>query len=35
MIGAMITHGHLGQFKFVIVNSMYLAVAVFIASGRF
>ena len=35
MIGAMITHGRLGQFKLVMVNSVYLALAVFIAVGRF
>lgn len=35
MIGAMITHGRLGQFKLVMLNSVYLALAVFIAWGRF
>jgi hypothetical protein len=35
MIGAMITHGRLGQVKFVMVNTIYLAIAVFIAWGRF
>ena len=35
MIGAMITHGRLGQTKLVIVNVVYLALAVFIATGRF
>ena len=35
MIGAMITHARLGQFKLVMVNSVYLALAVFIAVGRF
>lgn len=35
MIGAMITHGRLGQTKFVLVNVVYLAIAVFIAFGRF
>lgn len=35
MLGAMITHGRLGQFKFVMLNSVYLAVAAFIAWGRF
>jgi DoxX-like family len=35
MIGAMITHGRLGQIKFVMVNTVYLALAVFIAWGRF
>jgi hypothetical protein len=35
MVGAMITHGRLGQFKFVMLNSVYLALAAFIAWGRF
>jgi hypothetical protein len=35
MVGAMITHGRLGQFRLVLVNVAYLAVAVFIAVGRF
>jgi hypothetical protein len=35
MVGAMITHGRLGQFRFVMLNSVYLALAVFIAWGRF
>ena len=35
MAGAMITHGRLGQFKLVLVNTVYLALAVFIAWGRF
>jgi hypothetical protein len=35
MLGAMITHGRLGQFKFVMLNSFYLALAAFIAWGRF
>ncbi len=35
MIGAMITHGRLGQFKLVMVNIVYLVLAVFIAVGRF
>ena len=35
MIGAMITHGRLGQFNLVILNSAYLALAAFIALGRF
>lgn len=34
MIGAMITHGRLGQFALVGVNLAYLALAVFIAWGR-
>jgi hypothetical protein len=35
MIGAMITHGRLGQFKLVMLNLGYLALAAFIAWGRF
>jgi hypothetical protein len=35
MIGAMITHGRLGQAKLVMLNLAYLALAVFIAWGRF
>jgi hypothetical protein len=35
MVGAMITHGRLGQVKFVLVNTVYLAIAVVIAWGRF
>jgi hypothetical protein len=35
MIGAMITHGRLGQFKLVTVNIVYVVLAVFIAVGRF
>jgi hypothetical protein len=35
MIGAMITHGRLGQLKLVMLNSVYLALAAFIAWGRF
>jgi len=35
MIGAMITHGRLGQIKLVLVNVVYVALAVFIAVGRF
>jgi hypothetical protein len=34
MVGAMITHGRLGQLKFVMLNTVYLAIAVFIAWGR-
>jgi hypothetical protein len=34
MIGAMVTHGRLGQTRFVMVNIVYLAVALFIAWGR-
>jgi hypothetical protein len=35
MIGAMVTHGRLGQVKLVMVNVVYLALAVFIVVGRF
>jgi hypothetical protein len=35
MIGAMITHGRLGQFKLVMLNLVYLGLAAFIAWGRF
>jgi hypothetical protein len=35
MVGAMITHGRFGQFKLVLLNSVYLALAVFVAWGRF
>ncbi|WP_329232450.1 DoxX family protein [Streptomyces sp. NBC_00111] len=35
MVGAMITHGRLGQYGLVLLNSVYLALAVFIAWGRF
>lgn len=35
MVGAMITHGRLGQFKLAMLNSVYLALAVFVAWGRF
>ncbi|MFG2498630.1 DoxX family protein [Streptomyces sp. NPDC048441] len=35
MVGAMITHGRLGEFKFVMLNLTYLALAAFIAWGRF
>lgn len=35
MIGAIITHGRLGQGKLVAVNVAYLALALFIAVGRF
>ncbi|MGW6209077.1 DoxX family protein [Streptomyces sp. NPDC055089] len=34
MIGAMVTHGRLGQSKLVLVNSVYLALAAFIAAGH-
>ncbi len=34
MIGAMITHGRRGQTQFVAVNSVYLALAAFVAWGR-
>jgi DoxX-like family len=35
MVGAMITHGRRGQFTFVMLNSIYLALAAFIVWGRF
>ncbi len=35
MVGAMITHGRLGQFKLVMLTSVYLALAGFVAWGRF
>ena len=35
MIGAMITHARLSQFKLVLVNLVYVALAVIIAVGRF
>ncbi|MER7559858.1 DoxX family protein [Nocardioides sp. NPDC126508] len=35
MIGAMITHGRLGQAKLVLVNVAYLVLAVAIVVGRF
>ncbi|WP_328389472.1 DoxX family protein [Nocardia sp. NBC_00416] len=35
MIGAMITHGRLGQFKLVLLNAVYLALAAYVAWGRF
>jgi DoxX-like protein len=35
MIGAMITHGRLGQSKLVMLNLVYLVLAAFIAWGRF
>ncbi|MEU9290794.1 DoxX family protein [Streptomyces sp. NPDC048275] len=35
MVGAMITHGRLGQFAFVMLNSVYLALAALVAWGRF
>ena len=34
MVGAMITHGRLGQLGFVLVNLAYLSIAAFIAWGR-
>lgn len=34
MIGAMVTHGRLGQPGFVALNAVYLALALFIAWGR-
>ncbi|MFG6196327.1 DoxX family protein [Nonomuraea sp. JJY05] len=35
MVGAMITHGRRGEYAFVVLNLVYLAVAAFIAWGRF
>ncbi|MFW3171277.1 hypothetical protein [Geodermatophilus sp. CPCC 206100] len=35
MVGAMITHGRLGQYRLVLVNAAYVLLAVFIAVGRF
>jgi hypothetical protein len=35
MVGAMITHGRLNQYKLVMLNVAYLALALFIAWGRF
>jgi hypothetical protein len=35
MVGAMITHGHDGQLRLVMLNAVYLALAAFIAWGRF
>ena len=34
MVGAMITHGRLGQFRLVLLNSAYLVLAVLIVWGR-
>ncbi|BCJ75856.1 hypothetical protein CS0771_54000 [Catellatospora sp. IY07-71] len=35
MIGAMITHGRLGQYSLALLNFAYLATAAFVAWGRF
>ncbi|TPQ22257.1 DoxX family protein [Streptomyces sporangiiformans] len=35
MVGAMVTHGRLGESKFVVLNLIYLALAAFVAWGRF
>ncbi|MFD9002355.1 DoxX family protein [Streptomyces sp. NPDC059582] len=35
MVGAMITHGRRGEFMFVVLNLVYLALAAFLAWGRF
>ncbi|WP_030980004.1 MULTISPECIES: DoxX family protein [unclassified Streptomyces] len=35
MVGAMVTHGRRGESKFVVLNLIYLALAAFIAWGRF
>jgi len=32
MVGAMITHGRLGQLKFVMLNTVYLVIALVIAA---
>lgn len=34
MVGAMVTHGRLGQYGLVLLNTAYLAAAAFIAWGR-
>ncbi|KIF77849.1 membrane protein [Streptomyces sp. 150FB] len=34
MVGAMVTHSRLGQFKLVLVNLAYLGLAAFIAGGH-
>jgi hypothetical protein len=34
MIGAMVTHGRLGQVKLMMVNVVYLGLAAFVAGGR-
>lgn len=35
MVGAMVTHGRRGESEFVVLNLIYLALAAFIAWGRF
>lgn len=35
MVGAMITHGRLGEYRFMVVNAVYLVLAAFLAWGRF
>ncbi|MEV3924772.1 DoxX family protein [Actinomadura coerulea] len=35
MVGAMVAHGRRGEAQFVALNLVYLALAVFIAVGRF
>jgi hypothetical protein len=35
MVGAMVTHGRLGEARFMALNLIYLALAAFIAWGRF
>lgn len=35
MVGAMVTHGRRGEGRFVALNLVYLALAVFVAVGRF
>lgn len=34
MVGAMVTHGRLGQVRLVALNAVYLAMAIFVAFGR-
>lgn len=34
MLGAMVTHGRLGQYGLVLLNAAYLALAAFVAWGR-
>ncbi len=34
MVGAMITHGRLGQYGLVVLNTAYLALAAYVAWGR-
>ncbi|WP_229379503.1 DoxX family protein [Streptomyces sp. VRA16 Mangrove soil] len=34
MVGAMVTHGRLGQYGLIGVNAVHLGLAVFVAAGR-